>query len=178
VALSVKLALVRAMAKKDVDRADAMLGELQGEAMDAMENLRDLARGIYPPLLADQGLVAALDAQARKASIPVEIQANGIGRYRQDIEAAVYFCTLEALQNVAKYAQASRVTVTLESDDGEVLFTVSDDGVGFDPATTRRGSGLTNMADRLSTLGGTVEIRSAPGEGTTVSGRLPSGADR
>lgn len=173
VALSVKLALVRAMAKKDVDRADAMLGELQGEAKDAMENLRDLARGIYPPLLADQGLVAALDAQARKASIPVQIQANGIGRYTQDVEAAVYFCTLEALQNVAKYAGASRVTVALEADDGEVLFTVSDDGVGFDPATTRRGSGLTNMADRLSALGGTVEIRSAAGEGTTVSGRLP-----
>jgi len=174
VALSVKLALVRAMAKKDVDRADAMLGELQGEAKDAMENLRDLARGIYPPLLADQGLVAALDAQARKASIPVAIHANGIGRYAQDVEAAVYFCTLEALQNVAKYAEASRVTVTLEADDGEVLFTVADDGLGFDPATTRSGSGLTNMADRLSALGGTVEIQSAPGEGTTVSGRLPA----
>jgi signal transduction histidine kinase len=178
VALAMKLGLARTLAQRDPNTAFGMLDQLQSEAQDALDNLRDLARGIYPPLLADQGLVAALDAQARKASIPVAIQANGIGRYAQDVEAAVYFCTLEALQNVAKYAEASLVTVTLEADDGEVLFTVADDGLGFDPATTRSGSGLTNMADRLSALGGTVEIRSAPGEGTTVSGRLPARAVR
>jgi signal transduction histidine kinase len=177
VALAMKLGLARTLAQRDPNTAFGMLDQLQSEAQDALDNLRDLARGIYPPLLADQGLVAALDAQARKASIHVDIEADGIGRYPQDVEAAVYFCTLEALQNVAKYAAASRVTVTLAADDGEVLFTVSDDGVGFDPATARRGSGLTNMSDRLSALGGTVEIRSAPGEGTTVSGRLPARAD-
>jgi signal transduction histidine kinase len=173
VALSVKLALVRAMAKKDVDRADAMLGELQGEAKDAMENLRDLARGIYPPLLADQGLVAALDAQARKASIPVDIQANGIGRYTQDVEAAVYFCTLEALQNVAKYAEASTVSIRLSATNGQLAFSVTDDGAGFDTEAISRGAGLTNMSDRLAALGGAVVIESEPGRGTTVTGRVP-----
>jgi signal transduction histidine kinase len=173
VALSVKLALVRAMARKDVDRADAMLGELQAEAKDAMENLRDLARGIYPPLLADQGLVAALDAQARKASIPVEIRANGIGRYTQDVEAAVYFCTLEALQNVAKYAGATSVSVRLSASNGQLAFSVTDDGVGFDPEATSRGAGLTNMTDRLAALGGVVEVESEPGRGTTVTGTVP-----
>jgi signal transduction histidine kinase len=175
VALSVKLALVRAMAKKDAERADSMLGELQAEAKEAMENLRDLARGIYPPLLADQGLVAALEAQARKAPIPVEIEANGIARYSQDVEAAVYFCTLEALQNVAKYALASRVTVSLAAENGQIVFSVSDDGVGFDPASTRPGSGLGNMADRLAALGGSLEVDASPGRGTTIRGSLPLG---
>jgi signal transduction histidine kinase len=173
VALSVKLALVRAMARKDVERADAMLGELQAEAKDAMENLRDLARGIYPPLLADQGLVAALDAQARKATIPVRIDASGIVRYSQDVEAAVYFCTLEALQNVAKYAGASTATVTLSASNGQLTFSVSDDGAGFDAEKVPSGAGLTNMNDRLEALGGAVEIESEPGRGTTVTGRIP-----
>jgi signal transduction histidine kinase len=173
VALSVKLALVRAMAKKDVDRADSMLGELQAEAKDAMENLRDLARGIYPPLLADQGLVAALDAQARKAPLPVTVEANGIGRYPQEAEAAVYFCVLEALQNVAKYAGASTVSVRLSATNGRLTFSVTDDGAGFDPEATSRGAGLTNMADRLAALGGDVRIQSEPGRGTTVTGRVP-----
>ncbi len=79
----------------------------------ALDDLRDLARGIYPPLLADQGLVPALQAQARKVALPVEIDADGIGRYPQDAEAAVYFCTLEALQNIAKYASASRARICL-----------------------------------------------------------------
>jgi signal transduction histidine kinase len=177
VALSVKLALVRAMARKDVERADAMLGELQAEAKDAMENLRDLARGIYPPLLADQGLVAALDAQARKASIPVEIHSNGIGRYPQDVEAAVYFCTLEALQNVAKYAGASSVSIRLSATNGQLAFSVTDDGAGFDPEAISRGAGLTNMADRLAALGGDVRVESEPGRGTTVTGRVPVRTD-
>jgi signal transduction histidine kinase len=173
VALSVKLALVRAMARKDVDRADAMLEELQAEAKDAMENLRDLARGIYPPLLADQGLVAALDAQARKAAIAVRIEADGIARYSQEVEAAVYFCTLEALQNVAKYAGVSSATVRLSASNGQLSFSVSDDGAGFDAENVARGTGLTNMADRLEALGGGLAVESAPGRGTTLLGVIP-----
>jgi signal transduction histidine kinase len=174
VALSVKLTLVRAMARKDAERADSMLEELQAETQDAMENLRDLARGIYPPLLADQGLVAALEAQARKAAIPVRIEADGISRYPQDAEAAVYFCVLEALQNVAKYAEASRATIRLEANDGMLTFSVRDDGGGFDPNKTSPGSGLTNMADRLDARGGAIAISSRPGQGTTVTGRVPA----
>ena len=111
-----------------------MASDLQADATDALEQLRDLARGIYPPLLADQGLVAALEAQARKASVPTEVRSDGIGRYPQDIEAAVYFCVLEALNNVAKYAEATRAEVSLAQDDGHLRFAVVDDGAGFDTA--------------------------------------------
>jgi signal transduction histidine kinase len=142
----------------------------------ALEDLRDLARGIYPPLLADQGLVPALQAQARKASLPVEIDADGIGRYRQDTEAAVYFCALEALQNIAKYAGASRATVGLSCTGGSLRFTVTDDGAGFDTASTRHGTGLQGMADRLAALGGALDVRSQPGRGTTLTGQLPVSA--
>jgi signal transduction histidine kinase len=140
----------------------------------ALEDLRDLARGIYPPLLADQGLVPALQAQARKAALPVEIDADGVGRYPQDTEAAVYFCTLEALQNITKYAGASRATVGLSYSGGSLQFTVTDDGAGFDTATARHGSGLQGMADRLAALGGTLDVHSQPGRGTTLTGQLPT----
>jgi signal transduction histidine kinase len=142
----------------------------------ALEDLRDLARGIYPPLLADQGLVPALQAQARKASVPVEIDADGMGRYPQEAEAAVYFCTLEALQNIAKYAGASRATVGLSCSGGSLRFTVTDDGAGFDTASTRHGTGLQGMADRLAALGGALDVRSQPGRGTTLTGQLPVSA--
>jgi signal transduction histidine kinase len=173
VALAMKQGLAADLVTKDPAKASAMLTALQNETTEALENLRDLARGIYPPLLADQGLPAALASQARKATIPVEVDADGVGRYPQDAEAAVYFCCLEALQNVTKYAQASRVIVRLSVRDEELAFEVTDDGQGFDPQRTPMGSGLQNMADRLAALGGTVEVRSRRGEGTTVLGRLP-----
>jgi len=173
VALKVKLGLAEMFAEKDPARASATLAELKADTDEALETLRDLARGIYPPLLADKGLVAALESQARKATLPVEVEADGIGRYPQDIEAAVYFCCLEALQNLQKYAGASRSIIHLGDHDGDLSFEVEDDGKGFDPATTPRGSGLTNMADRLDALGGGVELESSPGAGTTLRGRVP-----
>jgi signal transduction histidine kinase len=173
VALAVKLGLARTINKSDQERADQILSELQSEAQQALEDLRDLARGIYPPLLADQGLTAALKGQARKASLPVSVQTEGIGRYPQEVEAAVYFCTLEALQNVAKYAGASRADVRLRADNGSLTFEVADDGRGFDVASAKRGAGLTNMADRVSALGGDLDLMSEPGKGTTVHGRIP-----
>ncbi|MGH2573277.1 MAG: sensor histidine kinase, partial [Actinomycetota bacterium] len=111
--------------------------------------------------------------QARKAALPVEIEGDGIGRYPQEVEAAVYFCALEALQNAAKYSQASRTLIELAAGGGELTVTIRDDGQGFDPAATPLGTGLTNMSDRLAALGGALEVRSAPGEGTTVTGRIP-----
>jgi signal transduction histidine kinase len=174
VALSVKQRLVENLLERDPAQARAMLAQIQADTTEALETLRDLARGIYPPLLADQGLAAALAAQGRKASLPVRVDADGVGRYPQDVEAAVYFCCLEALQNVAKYAHASAVTVRLRAEDHRLAFEVVDDGDGFDPAGAASGSGLQNMADRLAALDGTLEVRSAPNAGTTVAGRMPA----
>jgi signal transduction histidine kinase len=175
VALTVKLRLLAQVVERDPETAKSMAADLQSDAGDALEQLRDLARGIYPPLLADQGLVAALEAQARKAPVPTEVRSDGIGRYRQDTEAAVYFCVLEALNNVAKYSGASRAEVTLAQTDGALGFTIVDDGVGFDTAETRYGTGLLGMADRLDALGGALRVDSRRGEGTTVEGRVPAG---
>ena len=175
VALKVKLGLVEMFAEKDPARAKQTLAELKVDTDEALETLRDLARGIYPPLLADQGLAAALESQARKATLPVEVETEGIGRYPQETEAAVYFCCLEALQNVQKYAAARKATVRLRERNGELAFEVEDDGQGFDPATQQKGSGLQNMEDRMDALGGGVVLSSAPGAGTTVEGRIPVG---
>jgi signal transduction histidine kinase len=139
-----------------------------------LADLRSLARGIYPPLLADQGLRAALQAQVGRAPLPVEIQADGIGRYPRETEAAIYFCILEALQNVAKYARASRATVALSCPDGHLEFSVADDGAGFETGNAAHGTGLQGMADRLAAAGGTLDIHSEPGLGTTISGTLPA----
>jgi signal transduction histidine kinase len=173
VALGLKQRLAADLVRQDPDRAIAMLADLQQETREALENLRELARGIYPPLLADLGLVAALESRARKSPVAVAIDADGAGRYTQEVEAAVYFCCLEALQNVAKYAGASTVHIHL-ADEGEWLtFSVADDGHGYDSSTTAIGSGIQNMADRLSALGGSLNVRSMPGAGTTVAGRIP-----
>jgi signal transduction histidine kinase len=174
VALAVKLRLARSFAEKDPPKAGELLDALQAEAVDALENLRDLARGIYPPLLADQGLAAALGSQARKSAVPVSVEADGVGRYPQDVEAAVYFCALEALQNISKYANASSAVLRLSASNGDLRFEVVDDGAGFDPSTTRSGSGLQGMADRLDAVGGRLSVRSVPGEGTTVVGSVPA----
>jgi signal transduction histidine kinase len=174
VALGIKLRLAGMTVDEDPAEAKEMLGELQADAAGALENLRDLARGIYPPLLADLGLAAALNAQAAKSPVPVTVEADGIGRFGQDTEAAVYFCCLEALQNIAKYARATQAHIRLQAENGTLRFTVSDDGVGYDARHTPMGSGLRNMADRLAALGGRLEVRSAPSRGTTITAQLPS----
>jgi signal transduction histidine kinase len=172
VALAVKQRLAASLIGKDDERAGAMLAELQIETNAALDDLRDLARGIYPPLLADRGLAAALEAQARKAALPVSVDSDAIGRFPQDVEATVYFCTLEALNNVAKYADATRATVRLSNGNGELRFEVTDDGRGFDSTTAGYGTGLQGMADRLAAVGGELTVRSAPGAGTTIAGTV------
>jgi len=171
VALAIKARL--AATTVDNDPTKQILSELQADAAGALENLRELARGIYPPLLADLGLAAALNSQASKSPLPVAVEAEGVGRFGQDIEAAVYFCCLEALQNTVKYAHATQARICLQATSGTLHFTVSDDGAGYDARHTPMGSGLRNMADRLAALGGRLEVRSASGQGTTISGHLP-----
>ncbi len=172
VALSVKLRLAEQMTERDPAGAARILADLQTDTTAALEDLRDLARGIYPPLLADKGLPAALTAQARKAAVPTRVQTDAIDRYPQDVEATIYFCCLEALNNTAKYAEASQSTIAVTRDDGHLVFTVTDDGRGFDPNSTGYGTGLQGMTDRLEAVGGTLAIEST-GEGTRVTGRLP-----
>ncbi|HEV1997091.1 MAG TPA: histidine kinase [Candidatus Dormibacteraeota bacterium] len=174
VALKVKLGLAERLLAGDPKRAKAAITELKADADVALETLRDLARGIYPPLLADRGLAAALESQARKATLPVRVEANGLRRYPQEIEGAIYFCCLEALQNVQKYAGAASASILLRHDDGGLLtFEVRDDGSGFDPSRTPRGSGLQNIEDRLNALGGSMVIESTPAKGTALIGTLP-----
>ncbi len=173
VALKTRLNLAKKLGERDPNQAVGLIAGLEDLAGETLDTLRDLARGIYPPLLADQGLQAALAAQARKATIPIEITDEGISRYSQEIESAAYFCCLEALQNAAKYAQSSHVVVSLAEEAGALIFSVQDDGAGFDPATTPKGSGIHNMTDRLEALGGTLTITSTPGHGTTITGRIP-----
>ena len=171
-ALKVKLGLAEILLTRDPEKAKTTLEQLKGDADEALETLRDLARGIYPPLLADKGLVVALESQARKSTVPVSVIAAGVGRYAQDVEATAYFCVLEALQNVQKYAGASSVVIRLHGVASGLTFEVSDDGAGFDPATVPRGAGLANMADRLDALGGRLSVSSKPGAGTTIGGSI------
>jgi signal transduction histidine kinase len=171
VALTVQLGLLGRLAE-DPDRVRQMSEQLQAALQNALDDLRDLARGIYPPLLADKGLAVALDAQARKAAVTTTVEGDGIGRYPQDVEAAVYFCALEAMQNVAKYSQANSAVVRLGEADGALTFEIRDDGRGFDPTSTNYGTGMQGMADRLDAIGGHLEIESRPGGGTAVRGRI------
>ena len=172
IALAVKARLAQQLVGQHSAQGVSLLGDIQRDAESALNDLRDLARGIYPPLLADQGLRAALEAQARKSAISVTIEVNGDARYPQAIESAVYFCCLEALNNIAKYAEASRATVRIARDDGQLRFEVVDDGRGFDVGSTAHGTGLQGMADRLDALGGLFEVQSTLGAGTTVTGTV------
>jgi signal transduction histidine kinase len=173
VALAIQLSLLADTAD-DPTLVRQAIPELKAQLSAALDDLRTLARGIYPPLLAEQGLVMALRTQAARSPVPVEVEARDVGRYTPDAESTVYFCALEALQNVAKHARASRVTVRLAAAEDGLEFSVTDDGAGFPAAAQRPGSGLQGMSDRLAAHGGTLDIRSEPGQGTTVTGRLPA----
>jgi signal transduction histidine kinase len=176
VALGVQLRLAEQMAGKDPDKEREILHRLQASANDALEELRDLARGIYPPLLADKGLAAALQAQARRSPVSVTVDGDGVGRYPQAVESALYFCSLEALNNVAKYAKASAATIRLRREDGLLRVDIADDGIGFDPIAAREGTGIRGMSDRLDAIGGRLDVRSSPGGGTVVTASVPVGS--
>jgi signal transduction histidine kinase len=177
VALAVTVRLAREISVSAPDQAGELLEQLGHDLQEAVQELRDLAHGIYPPVLMDRGLVAALDSAAGRAGLPVDVVGDDVGRFPQDVEAAVYFCCLEALQNAAKHAgEAAHVIVTIDRDGEALAFTVADDGAGFDPdGLAGRGHGFVNMSDRVGAVGGTLSVDASPGRGTRISGRIPVG---
>jgi signal transduction histidine kinase len=172
VALAVKLRMARTFAERDPERAAPALADVQSLIGGALETLRDLSRGIYPPALTEKGVAAALRAQGRVGGTRVSVACEGVARLDATLEAAIYFCCLEAIQNAAKHG-AAKCSVRIERANGTVAFSVTDDGPGFDPRTAQRGSGLQNMADRIAAAGGRFAIESTPGAGTTIKGALP-----
>ncbi|MGH2706608.1 MAG: sensor histidine kinase, partial [Actinomycetota bacterium] len=155
-------------------RAEAIVDELRAEASEAVETLRDLARGIYPPLLADQGVAAALRGHLAKVGAEASVEDHLEGaRFDPQVEAAVYFCVREAVQNASKHVPGAALSIRLEAEEGELSFEVHDAGPGFDASSVRRGAGTQNMSDRIEALGGSIRIESEPGKGTMVVGRVP-----
>lgn len=175
VALAVNLRLARRLSETDPASTGELLDGLAEGLNAAVQELRALAHGIYPPLLVDRGLAEALQSAAGRSALPTTVKAEGLDRYSPDEEAAVYFCCLEALQNAGKHAgEGATATVKVWEEAGGLLFEVSDTGAGFDVGTVgRTGAGFVNMSDRVGAIGGSVNVRSAPGEGTTISGRFP-----
>lgn len=174
VALAVKLRLIRTLAERDVEQAIAMIEEARGDVQATVDEVRALAHGIYPKLLMDLGLGDALQAAAGRAALPTRVTTEGVGRYPEEVEAAVYFCCLEALQNAGKHAGDGAEATVHVVDDGTLLqFEVVDDGAGFALADRSDGHGFVNMADRLGAIGGTVNVESAPGHGTKIRGAIP-----
>ncbi|MBB5788158.1 histidine kinase [Jiangella mangrovi] len=171
VALAVKLGLARRLA--DGDTA-ALLDELRTDVQETLTQLRELAHGIYPPLLREHGLGEALRTAAARAVRPTTVDVATARRFAPGAEAAVYFCCLEAMQNAGKHAgDGASVTVHVGETDAGVEFEVSDDGAGFDPAVAGESHGFVNMRDRLGSLGGRLTVDSGPGRGTVVRGTLP-----
>jgi signal transduction histidine kinase len=173
VALAVNLRLARDIVTDDAGAAAEMLDELVTEVQGTVQELRELAHGIYPPLLVDGGLLPALRAAATRSPLDVAVSGEGLGRYPAEVEAAVYFCCMEALQNAAKHAPGSTVEVSVREESGGLVFSVVDDGPGYDAEHARKGHGFVNMSDRLGAIGGKVRWESEPGHGSRVAGSVP-----
>ncbi|HEX6349483.1 MAG TPA: sensor histidine kinase [Candidatus Dormibacteraeota bacterium] len=171
IALLMRLSQAEGKARTTGSELVTELGALRADAAATLETVQRLARGLYSPLLESQGVAAALAAQSRRLPIPVDIEACA-GRFAPEVETAVYFCCMEALQNVAKHSQAKRAWIRISTDDHGLHFEVDDDGRGFDPSTVNGGSGVQNMRDRVDAIEGTVRIRSGP-RGTRVEGLIP-----
>jgi signal transduction histidine kinase len=169
-----KLGRVATTVEADPAGARKALAEIRDDVARALADLRDLAGGLYPQLLESEGLPGALRQAAGRAPIPTTVDSDVAGRYSPELEAAVYFCCVEALQNAGKHAgPAATARIALWPAGDALAFTVSDDGAGFDPTTAARSSGLQNMTDRIGALGGTLDIQSAPGQGTAILGTVP-----
>ena len=173
VALAVNLRLAETLSHRSPERADVLLAGQEQAAADAIETLVHMSRGIYPRLLADRGLVPALESAVTHSPVPVTVVARDIGRYPPTVEAAVYFCCLEAVQNAAKHAGASTVCVELRAEPEGVDCVIDDDGSGFDPYAVSAGSGLANMRDRVESIGGWLSIETSGSGGARIRAWLP-----
>jgi len=176
VALAVNLQLARQLVDSDPTAAKALLEELGADVREALDAVRELAHEVYPPLLLDRGLGEALKGAGRRLSIPVRIESVPAARHPPGVEATVYFCCLEALDNTTRHGgPGARATVRVWQDDDALHFEVEDDGLGFDQSAEHPGQGLTAMSDRLGALDGRLAISSEPGSGTRVRGSVPLG---
>jgi signal transduction histidine kinase len=172
VVLQVRLTLLEDVVEQDPAAARTKIAELRSQIDDVLDELRSLAAGIYPPELAVSGLAEALRALARGSPIPARVEVVGNAGCRPEVEEAVYFCCSEALQNVAKHARDASAVVIRLALQGDLQFEVRDDGPGFSDDRRRAGHGLANMRARIESVAGTLEIRSDPGVGTSVIGRV------
>jgi signal transduction histidine kinase len=173
VALRIKLELAEEMLSQDPGRGRELLHEIGDETVEALEDVRSLAHGVYPALLTQRGLGDALRDVALRSPVPVRVDAGGIGRYPPEVESAVYFCCLEAMQNAVKHGVGATLSAIALHNDGRLRFDVADNGAGFDTAATTPGAGLANMRDRLAAVGGHLMYRSQIGKGTRVVGVVP-----
>jgi signal transduction histidine kinase len=172
--VTVNLQAARGLIDTDPEQAKAILDELHSSTQDALEGFRDLSHGIYPPLLQDRGLAEALADAARRAPIPTRVEATALPRFDPEVEATIYFCCLEALQNVGKHAgEGARATLRVWEHAGGLLFEVADDGIGISSRPDTRGAGFTNMRDRLGAIRGDLRVESALNRGTRVIGTIP-----
>jgi signal transduction histidine kinase len=170
----IRLKLAGASEQVDDENLAAKLEEIAADADAAIAELRALAHGVYPPVLVERGVPDALRTFAATVSLPIRVRATDVGRFRSPVEAALYFCVVEAIQNAAKHAGPSAsVEVTLTAQPETVEFEIEDDGRGFDTTAVSDGNGLINMGDRIGALGGTLDVVSTPGRGTTVIASVP-----
>jgi signal transduction histidine kinase len=173
VALRIKLKLADELVDAEPAHAHELMREAESEIEEALEEVRSLARGIYPSLLAGQGLAEALRSAALRVPLSTTVECDGLVRYPPEVESAVYFCCLEALQNAVKHARGARSIGVSIKTNGELRFEVRDDGEGFDTKSSSAGQGLMNIRDRLAAVGGRLVVHSVPGEGTVVRGTVP-----
>ncbi|MFB7717050.1 sensor histidine kinase [Nocardia sp. NPDC056100] len=175
VAVAVTVQLARQLVGSNDDECARMLTEASDLLQTAIGEIRRLAHGIYPTLLASGGLRAALAGVTHRSAVPVLLNIADLGRYRSEIETALYFCCLEALQNTAKHGgNGVTATISAHQEDGTLTITVSDNGCGFEPSEKPAGVGLTNMQDRLAVIGGALIVASTPGQGTRVTATVPA----
>jgi signal transduction histidine kinase len=172
IGIGIGLSRARALCESDPATAASMLDTLREELRSAHDDVRDLAQGVYPPVLTEHGLEAALQSAADRSTVPVTISLGRLRRHPPSTEAAVYFCCVEALQNAAKHGSASRILLAGDADDSTLWISVTDDGGGFDPDTATAGSGIVGMRDRLGSIGGRLEV-STSARGATLRCVVP-----